>query len=169
MASNAVDPSTFVFTSLLAGDCLTSKLKVKVKVTLRLAVYDKSVRLCVKPLETHDKYFFFKWTFAVIVLMQHPLWREDGSVIYNCCWLSPEQSFSGPSPARLMTTFYCLRFETPPTWRARSTYLYPPGTGRLGCIPRHWVPFSSSSTTRWVTVEYSNPPPYGNEFHTRNI
>jgi hypothetical protein len=25
-----------------------------------------------------------------------------------------------------MTTFYCLRFETPPTWRARSPYLYPP-------------------------------------------
>jgi hypothetical protein len=25
---------------------------------------------------------------------------------------------------------YCLRFETPPpTWRARSPYLYPPGTG----------------------------------------
>jgi hypothetical protein len=28
-----------------------------------------------------------------------------------------------------MTTFYCLRFETPPTWRTRSLYLYPPGTG----------------------------------------
>jgi hypothetical protein len=27
---------------------------------------------------------------------------------------SPAQSFSGPSPAGLMTTFYCLRFETPP-------------------------------------------------------
>jgi hypothetical protein len=25
------------------------------------------------------------------------------------------QSFSGPSPAGLTTTFYCLRFETPPT------------------------------------------------------
>jgi hypothetical protein len=23
--------------------------------------------------------------------------------------------------------FYCLRFETPPTWRVRSPYLYPPG------------------------------------------
>jgi hypothetical protein len=26
---------------------------------------------------------------------------------------SPAQSFSGPSPAGLMTMFYCLRFETP--------------------------------------------------------
>jgi hypothetical protein len=39
-----------------------------------------------------------------------------------------------------MTTFYCLRFVTPPTWRARSPYLYPPGTGSSS----HWVPFSSS-------------------------
>jgi hypothetical protein len=51
------------------------------------------------------------------------------SVVYNCCWFSPAQSFSSPSPARFMTTFYCLRFETPPTWRARFTYLCPPGTG----------------------------------------
>jgi hypothetical protein len=24
------------------------------------------------------------------------LWREDGSAVYNCCWTSPAQSFSGP-------------------------------------------------------------------------
>jgi hypothetical protein len=34
-------------------------VKVKVKVTLRLAVYRQSVRLGVKPLETHDQIFFF--------------------------------------------------------------------------------------------------------------
>jgi hypothetical protein len=52
---------------------------------------------------------------------------------------SPAQAFSGPSPAGLMTLFYSLRFETPPTWRARSPYLYPPGTGWSGYTPRHWV------------------------------
>jgi hypothetical protein len=40
------------------------------------------------------------------------LWREDKSVVYNCCWLSPAQSFSGLSPMGLVTIFYCLRFET---------------------------------------------------------
>jgi hypothetical protein len=40
------------------------------------------------------------------------LWREDGSVVYNCCWPSPKQSFSGPSPMGLVTIFYCLRIET---------------------------------------------------------
>jgi hypothetical protein len=37
---------------------LLSKVKVKVRVTLRLAVYRQSVCLGVKPLETHDQNFF---------------------------------------------------------------------------------------------------------------
>jgi hypothetical protein len=40
------------------------------------------------------------------------LWREDGSVVYNCCWPSPAQSFSGPSPRGTHDHIYCLRFET---------------------------------------------------------
>jgi hypothetical protein len=40
------------------------------------------------------------------------LWWEDGSIVYNCCWPSPAQSFSGPSPVGLVAIFYCLRFET---------------------------------------------------------
>jgi hypothetical protein len=54
------------------------------------------------------------------VAVWRPLWREDGSVVYDCCWPSPAQSYSDPSPAGLITTFYCLRFEVPPTWRTRS-------------------------------------------------
>jgi hypothetical protein len=38
--------------------------------------------------------------------------RADGSVFYNCCWSSPERSFSGLSPMGLVTIFYCLRSET---------------------------------------------------------
>jgi hypothetical protein len=34
------------------------KVKVKIKVTLRLAVYHQSVRLDIKPLETQDQRFF---------------------------------------------------------------------------------------------------------------
>jgi hypothetical protein len=40
------------------------------------------------------------------------LWREDGSVVYNCRWTSPVQSFSGPSVMGLVTILYCLGFET---------------------------------------------------------
>jgi hypothetical protein len=71
----------------------------------------------------------------------HSLWQENGSAIYNCCWSLPAQSFLGPSPAGLMTIFYCLIFETPPTWRSRSPYLYPPGTG----LPSYTPPQKSQS------------------------
>jgi hypothetical protein len=56
------------------------------------------------------------------------LWREDGSVVYNYCWSSPAQWFSGPSPVGFVTIFYCLRFET--------SLLSPPTTGRAAPPPR---------------------------------
>jgi hypothetical protein len=81
----------------------------------------------------------------------------DDSIVYNCCWPSPAQSFPGLNPAGLMTIFYCLRFESLPTWRDMSPYLYPPGTGWPSYTPRHWVPFSSPPTTRRATVEVFEP------------
>jgi hypothetical protein len=39
------------------------------------------------------------------------------------------QSFSGPTPAGLMTTFYCLRFETPQPGGPGPPILYPPKQG----------------------------------------
>jgi hypothetical protein len=44
-------------------------VRVRVIVTLRLAVYRQSVRLGVEPLKTHGQNFFLNWTPAVIVLM----------------------------------------------------------------------------------------------------
>jgi hypothetical protein len=86
------------------------------------------------------------------------LWRENGSAVYSCRWSSPAQLFLGPSSPGLMTTFYCLRFDTPPTWRARSPYLYPPGTGWPSYNPRHWVPFRRLLHLAGLRWRYSNPP-----------
>jgi hypothetical protein len=85
------------------------------------------------------------------------LWQENGSAVHSCCRSSSALSFSGPSPGGLVTIFYCLKFETPPTWRARSPYLYPPGTGWPSYTPRHWVPFLSPPMTRRDTVEVFEP------------
>jgi hypothetical protein len=41
----------------------------------------------------------------------------------------------------------------PPTWRTRSLYLYPPGTGWPSYTTRHRVPFSLLSMTHRATVE----------------
>jgi hypothetical protein len=43
-------------------------------------------------------------TVAGFVHVGRSFWREDGSVVYKCCWSSPAQSFSDSS--------CCLRFET---------------------------------------------------------
>jgi hypothetical protein len=96
---------------------------------VELAIYRQSVRLGVKPLETQDQHFFFQMNPCGYNPYITILWREDVSVVYNSFWLSPEQSFSGLSPRELKTKFYYLRFETSPTWRARSPDLYPPRTG----------------------------------------
>jgi hypothetical protein len=85
------------------------------------------------------------------------LWRENGPAVYNCCWSSPAQSFLGLSSAGLVTIFYCLRFETPPPWRSRSSNLYPPGIEWPSYTPRHWAPFSSPPTTRRANVEEFEP------------
>jgi hypothetical protein len=47
--------------------------------------------------------------------MGHPLWREDGSVIYlyNCFWVLPEHSLLGRSPAELTAIFDCLIWDSP--------------------------------------------------------
>jgi hypothetical protein len=65
--------------------------------------------------------------------------------------------FSGLIPVGLMAIFYCLKFETPPTRRDRSPYLYPPGTGCPSYTPGHRVPFSSPSATNKATVEVFQP------------
>jgi hypothetical protein len=57
------------------------------------------------------------------------------NLLYNCFWALPEQSLLGRSPAELAVIFYCLIWDSP-TWRARSPYLYPPGTGWLSYDPR---------------------------------
>jgi hypothetical protein len=87
--------------------------------------------------------------------VRRPLWREDGSVVYNCWWASIAQSFSGNNPVGLLTIFYCLRFEAPPTWRARSPYLHPQEQG--GPIISPWNGFvttPSLPTTNTSTLSY---------------
>jgi hypothetical protein len=83
-------------------------------------------------------------------------WREGWAVVYNC-WSTSTQSFWGPSPEGFMITFYCLRFDTPPTWRARSLHIYPPETRWPSYTHRHWIPFSLPQATRKATAEVFEP------------
>jgi hypothetical protein len=55
----------------------------------------------------------------------------------------------------------CLRFETPPTWRARSPYLYLPGTGWLSYTLRSGFPCRRLLRLAGLRWRYSDSPPHG--------
>jgi hypothetical protein len=101
----------FLTSSHIHTSLRNSTVKVKVKVTLRLMV-SQSVSLGVEHhLGLMTGYLLLFDSYG-LVFVGRPLWREDGSVFCICCWSLPAQSFSGPSPSRLATVFYCLWFET---------------------------------------------------------
>jgi hypothetical protein len=56
--------------------------------------------------------FFYCQTVAGLLMWGALSGREDGSVVYNCSWPLPVQTFSGPTPMGLVNIIYCLRFET---------------------------------------------------------
>jgi hypothetical protein len=79
-------------------------------------------------------------------------------VVCNFSCPSSAQSFSGSSPTGFIT-FYCLRFETPPTWRGRSTYLYPQEQGVIVITPG--TGFSFRRLLELAGRYNSAPPPHG--------
>jgi hypothetical protein len=60
-----------------------------------------------------------------------------------------------------MTKFYCLRFETSPTWRIRSPYVYHPGTGWPVILPGTGFPLRCLLRLAGLRWRYSTPPPHG--------
>jgi hypothetical protein len=70
-------------------------------------------------------------------------------------------AFSGLSPAGLMTIFYCIKFETPSTWKIRFLYLFPPGTGWTSYTPGTGYPFCRLLRLAGLRWRYSNQPPHG--------
>jgi hypothetical protein len=90
--------------------------------------------------------------------------NKDESVVYNCCWPSSAQSFSGPSPAKLMVILYCSDSRLPkPGGPSPRIYIpqeedgpvIPPGTG---------FPFRRILRLAGLRWRYSTPPQYGASF-----
>jgi hypothetical protein len=80
---------------------------------------------------------------------------EDGSVVCSCCWSRQHSHSQVRVPRDSRPKIYCLGFETLPTCRARSPYLYPPGT----VYPFHRL--LQLAGLRW---RYSTPPSQGIHF-----
>jgi hypothetical protein len=91
----------------------------------------------------------------------HPLWREDGSVIYsyNCFWVLPEQSLSA-QVSQNSRPYVTISYETPPRSRAKPPRLYPTGTGWPNYTPGNYVPFSSCYCLKWDSHNLEGPRIY---------
>jgi hypothetical protein len=92
------------------------------------------------------------------LIVRHLLWRKDGCYLLVQLFLG--FASAGCSRAEALQNLWqysAVSHETPPTWMARSPYLYPPDTEWPSYIPGHWVLFSSPLTTRRATVEVCNP------------
>jgi hypothetical protein len=124
----------------------------------------------------HDQ-IFITIRLLLVYWCGHPLWREDESVVYSHCWASPAQSFSSPSPAKIMNKFHCFKFKNHPPWRARSRFWYPPGRGwsSYTLTPKHRVLFvclfvfymiNKNSVYTWQGTQWMSAAVYC-ENHTR--
>jgi hypothetical protein len=69
----------------------------KVRVEVTTDGQSASLSWCQAPSGAQDQ-IFVTVDSCGFVDVECPFWREDGSVVYNCCWPSPAQAFSGSSP-----------------------------------------------------------------------
>jgi hypothetical protein len=143
----------------------TMKTEVKVNVNLRPTV-SRSVRLGFRhPSGTRDKIFFlFEIIFGqlrVCYFVASSLTRGRVCNLLLLLALAIAEPLGSESPQDSRPYFIVPILETPPTWRARFPYLYPPVTGWPSYTPGHWVPFYRLLRLAELWWRYSNPPPHG--------
>jgi hypothetical protein len=152
----------------LCRDCNTRLLNLEPEIESRGQSYFTTgglppIILCRReaPWESRPVISFANWTLAVIVFMWHPLWREDISIVYNCCWSRQRSHSQVRVPRNSWPHFTFSDSRLLPTWRTRSPYLYPPGTGWPGYTPRHWLLFRRLLRLAGLRWKYWTPPPHG--------
>jgi hypothetical protein len=77
--------------------------------------------------------------------------------------VSPAKSFSGPSPAGLMTIFYCHRFEAPQPGVPGPRIYIPQEQGGPVIPPDTGSPFRLLLRLARLRWRYSNPTPHEDE------
>jgi hypothetical protein len=120
----------------------------EVEVTLRLTV-SQSVRLGVDPtLGLVTRYYFLSgFCLKTAVLFLWGALSDERTGLQFAV-----RSLNGPSRAEPVTLLYCLIWDSPKL-EGRVPVFIPPRYRVAQLCPGHWVPFTSSLTTRRATVE----------------
>jgi hypothetical protein len=127
--------------------CSDGECFVKVKVNIMLPAHGQLAcpSWCQAPIWGPRLDFYYLQTVAGLMVWSSLSDKRAGLSFTIAADHCQQQSFSGRVKRMLMIIFYSLRFETPPKWRARSSYLYPPEIGWRRYSRRHWVSFSIST------------------------
>jgi hypothetical protein len=130
---------------------------LEVEVNLRLTVSPPACLGVRHPSGTHNQLFFqLEISFRQLWLCYFCSTLSDektGSVIYCTIASGPcQSSHSWVEVPQNSWPYFTVSSETPPTWKARSPYLYPPGTGWPCYTSGHWVPFYDSQGYAYTRV-----------------
>jgi hypothetical protein len=105
------------------------------------------------PRPSHSQSYFMTGSLPPISLSwQHTPWESRKVFFSN--W-----TLAVVVPAGLMTTFYCLRFETPSTWRSGPRIYIPQEQGDRVIRPSTGFPFCHLLWLTGLRWRYSTPPP----------
>jgi hypothetical protein len=139
----------------------SGSLKLKLKLVYDRRSFGQSVLVSGSHLESMTSIFFYL-TIAGF-FMWDTLSDERTRLQFTCTVASGpcQSSHSWVEVPQNSRPYFTVSSETSPTWRARSPYLYPPGTGWPSYTPGHWVPFCRLLQLAGMRWRYSNPPPHG--------
>jgi hypothetical protein len=138
---------------------------VEIKVNLRPTV-SRPVCLSVRrPSGTCDQFFFLlEISFRqlwVCYFVAPSLTRGQVCNLLTIASGPCQSSHSWVEVPQNSQPYFTVSFEIPPTWRARSPYLYPPETGWPSYTPGTGFPFCRLLRLAGQRWRYSNPPPHG--------
>jgi hypothetical protein len=145
--------------------CLAITSPCEVEVNLRPTVSRPACLGVGHPSETPDQLFFLLEIFfrqLRVCYFTAPslkrgrvcnlLYFASGPCQSSDSWVEAPQN---PRP------YFTVSHETPPTWRVKSPYLYPPGTGWPSYTPSTEFPFCRLLQLAGLRWRDSNPPPHG--------
>jgi hypothetical protein len=140
---------TLILWLLAAGDCSGTELtKSKSKLCYDRPSVGQSVLVSRPHLGLTTRFLLLSDSCGL--LMWGAFYKEIAGLPFTIAAGALQRSHSWVRVPRDSWPYYCPRLETPPTWRARSPYLYPPGTGWPSYIPRHWV--NELTTQNWLLM-----------------
>jgi hypothetical protein len=115
-------------------------LKSKLSTSNKLLIY----KTILKPIWTYGTQLWGTASTSNIKILER-FQSKALRMIVDTPWYVPNTVIRRDQSSAELTTIFYFSHETFSTWRSRSPYLYPSGTGWTSYTPGYWIPFSYDS------------------------